>query len=57
MTVWQGSADLIVPIGHGEWLAKHLPNAERRLLPGIGHISLTARYYDAVLDALVAPDH
>lgn len=54
VTVWQGSADLFVPVKHGNWLAKNLPNAEFRLLPGVGHISLTALHYGAALDALVA---
>jgi pimeloyl-ACP methyl ester carboxylesterase len=52
VAVWQGSADLFVPVKHGDWLAKHLPNAEHRLLPGTGHISLSAHHYDAVLVAL-----
>lgn len=54
VTVWQGSEDLIVPVKHGRWLAEHLPNAEVRLLPGVGHISLTSLHYAAALDALVA---
>lgn len=33
-----GDADTIVPLAHGEHLAKHLPGAELRVYPGEGHI-------------------
>jgi pimeloyl-ACP methyl ester carboxylesterase len=54
VTVWQGCDDLIVPFAHGQWLAKKLPNADFRPLPGIGHISLVAGGYGEILDALIA---
>jgi pimeloyl-ACP methyl ester carboxylesterase len=43
-----GTADRIVPSGHGEWLAGHLPDAELRLLPGEGHISVVKGGEDAL---------
>jgi len=55
VTVWHGCDDLIVPLAHSQWLAKKLPNADFRPLPGVGHISLAAGGYGAVLDALIAP--
>jgi pimeloyl-ACP methyl ester carboxylesterase len=54
VTVWHGCDDLIVPLAHGQWLANKLPNADFRPLPGVGHISLVAGGYGAVLDALIA---
>lgn len=30
----------MIPAAHGEWLAGHLPNAEPRIVPGEGHISV-----------------
>jgi pimeloyl-ACP methyl ester carboxylesterase len=35
-----GEQDRVIPSTHGEWLARHLPTAELRLLPGEGHISV-----------------
>jgi pimeloyl-ACP methyl ester carboxylesterase len=43
-----GTADRIVPSGHGEWLAGHLPGAELRLMPGEGHISVAKGAEDAL---------
>lgn len=40
VTVWQGDLDLMVPHGHGRWLAAHVPGADLRFLPGHGHVSL-----------------
>lgn len=38
--LWQGREDLMVPFGHGEWLADRIPNVEARLLDDEGHLSL-----------------
>jgi pimeloyl-ACP methyl ester carboxylesterase len=30
----------MVPAAHSEWLARHIPGAELRIIPGEGHISV-----------------
>jgi pimeloyl-ACP methyl ester carboxylesterase len=54
VTVWQGDNDWIVPPSHGRWLAKKLPRADFRPVPGAGHISLVAGNYGAILDAMIS---
>ena len=36
-SVWWGTQDVLVPRGHGEWLAAHVPNAIRRIDDSGGH--------------------
>ena len=52
--VWQGSADLMVPFGHGRWLADHIPGATAHLQAGEGHLSIAVGALDRMLDELVA---
>jgi pimeloyl-ACP methyl ester carboxylesterase len=51
--IWQGSADLMVPFGHGKWLASQLPAASVHLEEGEGHLSVALGKLDAMLDELV----
>lgn len=53
VTLWQGSADLMVPFAHGEWLASRLPAASVHLEQGEGHLSIGVGAVDRMLDELV----
>ncbi len=52
--IWQGSADLMVPFAHGEWLAAHVPGATAHLKEGEGHLSVAIGAIEPMLDELVA---
>ncbi len=53
VSVWQGQQDRMVPFRHGEWLASHIPNADARLYPDLGHLSLEIEAFPAILDQLL----
>jgi pimeloyl-ACP methyl ester carboxylesterase len=38
--VMHGRQDKFVPVGHGEWLAAHIPGVEARILDHDGHLTL-----------------
>jgi pimeloyl-ACP methyl ester carboxylesterase len=38
--VMHGRHDRFVPVGHGEWLAAHIPGVEARILDDDGHLTL-----------------
>jgi pimeloyl-ACP methyl ester carboxylesterase len=54
VAIWQGGEDRMVPMSHGAWLADHIPNAERHLLPTEGHLSIGINQFGNVLDGLLA---
>jgi pimeloyl-ACP methyl ester carboxylesterase len=51
--VWQGSADLMVPFSHGEWLASNVPGVTAHLEEGEGHLSIGVGALEPMLDELV----
>jgi pimeloyl-ACP methyl ester carboxylesterase len=51
--LWQGTADLMVPFAHGEWLVAHLPHASVHLEEGEGHLSMAIGALDRMLDELL----
>jgi pimeloyl-ACP methyl ester carboxylesterase len=53
IAIWQGSADLMVPFAHGEWLSSHVPHASVHLEESEGHLSVGVGAVDPMLDELV----
>jgi hypothetical protein len=51
--VWQGSADLMVPFAHGQWLSSRLRGVSAHLEQGEGHLSVGLGALDQMLDELV----
>ena len=51
--IWPGSADLMVPFAHGQWLATNATGAVTHLRDGEGHLSITTTMSE-MLDELVA---
>jgi pimeloyl-ACP methyl ester carboxylesterase len=43
VSIWQGAHDLMVPFGHGSWLASRVPGARVHLFDEEGHVSLLSR--------------
>lgn len=53
VVIWQGDDDFMVPHAHSVWLAKHIPGADLRFVPGHGHISLGEEFRPNIIkDAL-----
>jgi pimeloyl-ACP methyl ester carboxylesterase len=52
--LWPGSADLMVPYAHGQWLAGRIRGVTAHLQDGEGHLSLGVGALDRMLDELAA---
>nr|MBA3525083.1 alpha/beta hydrolase [Geodermatophilaceae bacterium] len=46
--VLQGAEDRVVPVGHGRWLAEHIPDATLVVVPDAGHIAVLERAASAL---------
>lgn len=53
VALWQGTADLMVPVAHGRWLAERVPDAAVHLEGGEGHMSVGVNFLEKMLDELV----
>jgi pimeloyl-ACP methyl ester carboxylesterase len=51
--VWHGRQDHFVPVAHGEWLARAIPDAESRITVDDGHLTLSTERIPAVHDWLL----
>jgi pimeloyl-ACP methyl ester carboxylesterase len=51
--LWQGSADLMVPFAHGQWLASRIPGVAAHLESDEGHLSIAIGALDRMLDELL----
>ena len=52
--LWQGTADLMVPFAHGEWLAGQVPGVVPHLEEGEGHLSIQVAKFEEMLDEVLA---
>lgn len=51
--LWHGDNDGVVPHSHSQWLARQIPSARLKIIPGEGHFSLPVHYAEAMVNALV----
>ena len=50
--LWQGSADLMVPFHHGQWLAQHIPGVVPHLIDSEGHLSIQINHFGQMMDEI-----
>lgn len=51
--LWHGAEDVLVPFGHGHWLAEQIPGVQAHLLDDEGHFSLVVARMGEILDELL----
>jgi pimeloyl-ACP methyl ester carboxylesterase len=52
-TLWHGTEDRLVPVGHGEWVARRVPGIVAHIEQGEGHVSVGIKNMDRILQELV----
>jgi len=53
--LYHGSADLMCPYSHGQWVASHLPKqSTKHLVEGHGHLSVVFAHMDEMIDELLS---
>jgi pimeloyl-ACP methyl ester carboxylesterase len=52
--LWHGDSDLMVPFGHGVWLANNIPQVTEHLMLREGHLSLSAHHAKTMIAEVVA---
>lgn len=53
VTVWHGTADASVPVGHGRWIVEQVAGAEGHFVDGQGHVSILVEL-PAIVDNIAA---
>jgi pimeloyl-ACP methyl ester carboxylesterase len=53
--LWQGEADMNVPLAMGRYQARTLPNCVQHFMPGEGHYSLALMHLDEILESAMNP--
>lgn len=53
ITVWHGTADASVPVGHGRWIVDQVAGAEGHFVDGQGHVSILVEL-PAIVDSIAS---
>ena len=54
VVVWQGGLDKNVPIQHGTWLSKNIPNARLELRDDESHLGIFVNYEKEIMESAIA---
>jgi pimeloyl-ACP methyl ester carboxylesterase len=49
VVIFQGDLDENVPLGHAQWLARHIPGSKLRIYQGEGHLSLVFSHREDIV--------
>jgi pimeloyl-ACP methyl ester carboxylesterase len=52
--IWQGGLDKNVPVQHGKWLAKNMPNARLELRDAESHLGIFVNYEEEIMQSAIA---
>ena len=52
--IWHGTRDRVVPLSHGEYFQRHLPQATLTVVAGEGHFSLPVQHVHEILEGAIA---